>query len=652
MDAIITQEFIDKNYVSEFDIPKITFKGLPYKVVKSENKYWVLTQKLLEDVITKMSVSSMMNVQYCITKDLRTKDTIGFVDLSTAFPAFSVVTDLFKRYGIILRRLNFGYSPLSNTLYISPKLNRDITRMSSDVVSTIVVALIQIWKIVSSKTVLVLEKEAFGSEIKLVADPSFHFADLLEPMTPRTVTIKNNDTIDVSGIVYYTNAFCTFPKPIRPPMSYALMKFKKGAVEGFISTIAFGSKKYVVLIEQKGISTNFELCTMELGQESVSNFLVSCYDRGTQNPYIRTANMDILLNGAEITVFDYDSAEDCISENWMLNYLKAGVSAGIIGAMPTASDLTFLKDAGAVISKGVGYVDAESIKAEYKDDEYAQELYKQVQPHYDEFELGSLDNNLAGFANGALYAMAFVGESGTGKSTAARVIPYRCGMPFVSVNFSVNIEEADLFGSMFPNNEKSKPEDPEFVWRDGVLTKAIRNGYVAILEELNFARPGVLGKLNSLLDENRQMDLANGEVLKAHKNFRIIATCNIAYEGTNRFNKALINRFDDVTVFHDLEQEDAIAVIKKRTKYADTAKIQKIYRVYADLKKYAKENNIQCVVSMRQLLNLFTIGKYYKNAEDAVRRIMLNGAFLEDPEYQEVFEQTVLPAYDLTKLKI
>jgi MoxR-like ATPase len=247
--------------------------------------------------------------------------------------------------------------------------------------------------------------------------------------------------------------------------------------------------------------------------------------------------------------------------------------------------------------------------------------------------------------------MAFVGESGTGKSTAARVLPTRCGLPYVSINFSVNIEEADLFGAMTPNPAKQKPEDPEFVWQDGIITKAVRNGYCIILEELNFARPGVLGKLNSLLDENRQIDLSNGEIVKAHPNFRIIATCNVAYEGTNRFNKALINRFDDVTVFTDLERAEAIQVIKQRTGYANESKIAKVYDVYEALKKFADEQRIHVVVSMRQLLNLFTKGKYYKDAKDAVSRIMLNGAFIEDNEYQSAFEDTILPAFDL-KFKI
>ena len=289
-----------------------------------------------------------------------------------------------------------------------------------------------------------------------------------------------------------------------------------------------------------------------------------------------------------------------------------------------------------------------SLEEYYAKDAYAQELYKQVQPYYETFDLKDLTGIVKGVAKGDVYSMLFEGESGTGKSTAARVIASRCGLPFVAINCSTNIEESDIFGAMIPNPKKASADDPEFIWEDGQLTKAIRNGYVGIIEELNFGRPGVLGKINSLLDESRQIDLPNGEVLKAHPNFRLIATVNIGYEGTNRLNKALVNRFEICKKFEDLDEKEAKKVIVARTGYTNIDKLNKVLDVYRAIKKYSKEQNLQLVVSIRQLLVIFTQGKYYKDAKDAINNLMLNQAFLEEPEHLKHFKDTVISVFDLS----
>ena len=201
---------------------------------------------------------------------------------------------------------------------------------------------------------------------------------------------------------------------------------------------------------------------------------------------------------------------------------------------------------------------------------------------------------------------------------------------------------------MIPNPEKNSADDAEFIWKDGPLTKAIRYGYVGIIEELGFGRPGVLGKINSLLDESRQIDLPNGEVLKAHPNFRLIATTNIGYEGTNRLNKALVNRFEICKKFVDLDEKEAKAIIISRTGYNNIDKITKILDIYRAIKKYSDEQNLGLVISIRQLLNIFKQGKYYKNAKDAVNNLLLNQAFLEEPDHLKHFTDTVLNVFDLS----
>lgn len=61
----------------------------------------------------------------------------------------------------------------------------------------------------------------------------------------------------------------------------------------------------------------------------------------------------------------------------------------------------------------------------------------------------------------------------------------------------------------------------------GVLIDAMRKGYWIILDELNLAPTDVLEALNRLLDDNRELFVAETqEVIKAHPRFLLFATQN------------------------------------------------------------------------------------------------------------------------------
>jgi hypothetical protein len=296
------------------------------------------------------------------------------------------------------------------------------------------------------------------------------------------------------------------------------------------------------------------------------------------------------------------------------------------------------------------HVSNESIKLQYQSDAYAQQLYelnKKVMDKLGPVDLQDLSNIVPSVIKGETYSAIFVGESGTGKSTTAKHIFYQAGIPFEIINASINIEESDFIGTMVANKNRKSELDPMFVWKDGVLTRAIRNGYGTIIEEINFGRAGVLGKLNSLLDDSRQIELGDGTILQAHPNFRLFATGNIGEEGTQRLNRALINRFQHAKKFKHLNKQETINLIATKTKYKDLDKLEKIYVVYDAVRKYAKENQLKLSISIRQLINIFMAPKVYKSAYDAVINFMINQAFLEETEHQEHFVETVLSVFDL-----
>lgn len=299
----------------------------------------------------------------------------------------------------------------------------------------------------------------------------------------------------------------------------------------------------------------------------------------------------------------------------------------------------------------VSYEASGVVSKDYSGDAYAQELLKQNKPFYEKIDLEDLTALVKGLSKGEVYSALFEGPAGTSKSTIARVLCQRAGIPWESVNVSLNADEADLFGSFAPNPAKKSAEDPEFVWKDGIITRCLRNGYGLIVEEINGARPGILMKLNGILDDARKVELSNGETVVASPNFRLIATCNVGYEGTNRMNKALVDRFDVCKAFTDPDDAKLLEIVKLRTGYADSAKIDKAIAAYGAIKKYSNEQRLGLTVSVRRLIAMFTAGKYFKTAKDAFIRTVVDPAFLEHDDHRQYFLDTVLPAYDL-KFKV
>ena len=641
----ITPECIEKFTSDTMTIiakDKISFNGKEATAVPCEPIYSGFANFAIHLLTLSAGISRHTTV------NATTKEVVEWVSMERNLKTEKLF-EPFKKTGVYVSKLTCGMCLETGVTYLSTKLCKELSRLSDFVKAEMFAYIYSLSKfiIAQQKDPIVANVGYLGKyDVGLTVE---EFANRL-PKFPKegqvhyVRDISSDDVIeltyDKSGLSSITSSF-TGTKSLK----FAVLNYKGKSFYG-VCLVKLASKSYAFVVASGRVATDYDMCLLELASDSLCTFIAT----SIKAPNVVFKRLDTTFNSDyELLSGDDQEALTTSLPGWLAHWCK---NMYHVGAEYVADeDLKYFTAQGVKLEGGFEVGDPESIRKAYEDDEYAQELYKQVHAYYDTFDLGNVAANAKGFSTGAIYSMAFVGASGTGKSTAARVLPTRCGLPYVSVNFSVNIEEADLFGAMVPNPKKASADDPEFVWQDGIITRAVRNGYCAVLEEINFARPGVLGKLNSLLDENRQIDLSNGEIVKAHPNFRMIATCNIAYEGTNRFNKALINRFDDVTVFEDPEREAAIKIIKERTGYSNITKLARIYDMYEALKKFIKEQGIDAVVSMRQLLNIFTKGKYYKDARDAVKRIILNGAFIEDVEYQAAFEETVLPAFDL-KFKI
>ncbi|PIA42933.1 hypothetical protein AQUCO_02000406v1 [Aquilegia coerulea] len=93
-----------------------------------------------------------------------------------------------------------------------------------------------------------------------------------------------------------------------------------------------------------------------------------------------------------------------------------------------------------------------------------------------------------------------------------------------------------------------------FTWHDGPLVQAMRNGDLFLVDEISLADDSVLERLNSVLEPERKLSLAEkgGSMLEnitAHPNFFLLATMNPGGDyGKKELSPALRNRFTEIWV--------------------------------------------------------------------------------------------------------
>ena len=116
----------------------------------------------------------------------------------------------------------------------------------------------------------------------------------------------------------------------------------------------------------------------------------------------------------------------------------------------------------------------------------------------------------------------------------------------------------------------SKQYKSLFEWQDGPLIIGMKRGDLFLIDEISLAEDSVLERLNSVLEPDRSLVLAEKggteiEELKAVENFRIFATMNPGGDfGKRELSPALRNRFTEIWVPSITERDELIQILKER----------------------------------------------------------------------------------------
>lgn len=205
------------------------------------------------------------------------------------------------------------------------------------------------------------------------------------------------------------------------------------------------------------------------------------------------------------------------------------------------------------------------------------------------------------------------------------------------VNCSVDLDAESLLG--FKTIKTNEQGQQEIIFIDGPVIKAMREGHILYIDEINMAKPETLPILNGVLDYRRQLtNPFTGEVIKAAPGFNVIAAINEGYVGTLPMNEALKNRFIVIQV--DYIGGDILKdVIKQQSQLQDDDIIKKIIKFNEDLRTMSKQGQIsEEAASIRALIDLSDLITVMP-IERAIQRTIIDK--LEDEREQQAIRNAI-----------
>ncbi|WP_411841106.1 ATP-binding protein [Staphylococcus chromogenes] len=229
------------------------------------------------------------------------------------------------------------------------------------------------------------------------------------------------------------------------------------------------------------------------------------------------------------------------------------------------------------------------------------------------------------------------GPTGSGKTKLAETLSQTLNIPMHQVNCSVDLDAESLLG--FKTIKTSENGHQEIVFIDGPVIKAMKEGHILYIDEINMAKPETLPILNGVLDYRRQLtNPFTGEVIHAAEGFKVIAAINEGYVGTLPMNEALKNRFVMINVDY-IDGETLHDVIREQSLLKDSQLIHQIIKFNEDLRTMTKQGQLsEEAASIRALLDLSDLATVIP-IERAIQRTIVDK--LEDEREQQAVQNAV-----------
>lgn len=292
------------------------------------------------------------------------------------------------------------------------------------------------------------------------------------------------------------------------------------------------------------------------------------------------------------------------------------------------------------------------------------------------------------------------GESGTGKTTNARMVAQMLGLPYYSFTCGEGTDEVDLVSSMIPNIGGNKAEetaafptyedmmmdpasalervtgiyedeiDKETAFQE-ILSHIYQKGYqsgqgekdyimvessivtgcrrpsvIEIQEPSVITKPGTLVRLNGLLDDGASITLTSGEVVRRNQETVILLTTNMGYRGCKGFNESVLSRMRMVLYSDPLTSEEMVYRIQKKVTVLEPGMLKKMADAVCAVQKHCRTEMITGgVCGYREYEDWVWAYLVQKDVRKAALRTIVAKAAPEEEEREEIYKTQILTRF-------
>lgn len=254
------------------------------------------------------------------------------------------------------------------------------------------------------------------------------------------------------------------------------------------------------------------------------------------------------------------------------------------------------------------------------------------------------------------FGVLLTGEPGTGKGHMVKHVAAEANIPLIRVNMGTGITKEKLVGGYVPrangeglNGQLDRAKDiasenslsvgkaletlsvrEKFVWKDGWFTKAFKNGWWILLDEINAAPPEAMMPFFGALEDqqSRSLELTErSQTIRPHPGFRMIATRNpVHHMGTNQMNDALKDRMFEIQKDY-LPTSAEKRLVKSQTNVSDSQASKMVELAQAIRAAYPEE--MDRTLTPRGLKRIGKMSELY-GFETAIHKELLEGVDFQD----------------------